>query len=432
MRITAAANLPSLVRAAFSRAAAAGALTYYQTKVALLFLAPPSPLGGSGSSVPFQLRFSPALASKPKPVKIASACTTGQSPPLPRFNPFADPDPALLVGARLSGPAAHHTLVLNKFAVVPGHFLLITDDFRPQTHLLEAADLEAAYACVRAYRQDDDAGGGPDGDKSSSSELFVFFNSGPHSGASQPHRHLQLLPVESMKAGLGDAETIGLAIRKPGHGDETQQKTKELEEEEEWTPLINTLHHQHHHHQAPTVAPSEQGASTRSTGPPFEVFSTPIGPETSPAQRHAAYLDLYHRACAAVDEYISGEMSGEEDGRQQRKLEEAAVQETGEARISYNLAMTGTVMALCPRLAEGSDIYSDVGSGDADEAGSVVGKVELNGTVLAGTALVKSEAEWNALRRDPGQLLHVLSKIGIPTRGPNASRAPGTNREASL
>lgn len=29
-------------------------------------------------------------------------------------------------------------------------------------------------------------------------QLFAFFNSGKHSGASQPHRHIQFLPVEEM------------------------------------------------------------------------------------------------------------------------------------------------------------------------------------------------------------------------------------------
>ncbi|KAK7983660.1 hypothetical protein PG989_011062 [Apiospora arundinis] len=62
-------------------------------------------------------------------------------------------------------------------------------------------------------------------------------------------------------------------------------------------------------------------------------------------------------------------------------------------------------MALCPRVAEGSKIRS--------KSGEEVGSVALNGTVLAGTALVKNEAEWDALREDPAKLLGVLSKIGV-------------------
>ena len=79
-------------------------------------------------------------------------------------------------------------LVLNIFPVIPDHFILATKDFKQQTDLLEKDDLEAAYACLKAY-------------KDNGEELFGFFNSGDHSGASQPHRHIQFLPVESMRSG---------------------------------------------------------------------------------------------------------------------------------------------------------------------------------------------------------------------------------------
>jgi ATP adenylyltransferase len=47
----------------------------------------------------------------------------------------------------------------------------------------------------------------------------------------------------------------------------------------------------------------------------------------------------------------------------------------------------------------------------------MAGRLALNGTVLAGTALAKNQAEWDALRDDPGQLLAVLGKIGVPIDG---------------
>jgi ATP adenylyltransferase len=84
-----------------------------------------------------------------------------------------------------------HILVLNKFAIVREHFILATKAFKEQTDLLEADDLGATYACLKEWRVH-------------GKELFAFFNSGEHSGASQPHRHIQLLPVESMTEGLND------------------------------------------------------------------------------------------------------------------------------------------------------------------------------------------------------------------------------------
>jgi ATP adenylyltransferase len=37
----------------------------------------------------------------------------------------------------------------------------------------------------------------------------------------------------------------------------------------------------------------------------------------------------------------------------------------------------------------------------------------LNGTLLAGTLLVKSEAEWDTLRNDESMLIEILSSIGV-------------------
>lgn len=74
--------------------------------------------------------------------------------------------------------------------------------------------------------------------------------------------------------------------------------------------------------------------------------------------------------------------------------------------ISYNIGLTDNVMVLCPRISEGKIIQSN--------KGDLVGPVALNGTLLAGTLLVKSEAEWEALRSDESKLLSILGAIGVP------------------
>ncbi|OTB20389.1 hypothetical protein K445DRAFT_312837 [Daldinia sp. EC12] len=304
-------NLPELVKAAFDAARTNGDLTYYPTQVAIL----------TPNSIPFQLRFSPALALKPKAPKP-------KEPHGKPFNPFENPSPAMLI----ADLPPSHRLVLNKFAVVPEHFILITREFKHQTHVLEEADIAATFACIQAYR-------------TNGQELFAFFNSGPHSGASQPHRHLQLLPVERMKDGLEGVSRGG-----------------------EWSIL------------AERVAESEKVL-------PFNVFTTNMHSDMTAKERHSAYLELYRSAVKAA--FPDREANSE-----------------GEAMISYNFAMTSNSMALCPRTAEGAVIK--------DKSGQDVGVVSLNGTVLAGTALVKNEAEWNVLREDPDQLFNVLKGIGLP------------------
>jgi sulfate adenylyltransferase (ADP) / ATP adenylyltransferase len=279
--------------------------------------------------VQVQLRFSPALANKPK------APQQRQDGPASRTNdPFDNPSPQLLV----TQLPPSHLVVLNKFAIVPEHFILATKAFKQQTHLLEADDLDATYGCIQAYASHRDEG-----------ELFAFFNSGEHSGASQPHRHIQMLPVARMRDGIDERDR------------------------HKWSVLAEDL-----------------------GDVPFTTFSAKLHAQMSPAELHAIYLDLYRKACGAFVNF-SGSVGADVTDRQQ----------DGESKISYNLGMTRNSLTILPRLAEGSPINTP--------DGNVVGNLALNGTVLAGTALVKNEAEWDALRRDPNIVFGVLKKIGIPS-----------------
>jgi ATP adenylyltransferase len=90
----------------------------------------------------------------------------------PKPNPFLPWEPDLEV-RRL---ADAHVVLLNKYPVQPGHVLVISQQWQPQAGWLRLLDW-AAVAHVGA-----DTGG------------LWFFNSCAAAGASQPHRHLQLLP----------------------------------------------------------------------------------------------------------------------------------------------------------------------------------------------------------------------------------------------
>lgn len=90
----------------------------------------------------------------------------------PRPNPFLPWEPDLAVSP--IGP--QHLALLNKYPVQLGHLLLITTAWRPQSGWLDRHDLEAVCRV------------------SSDTTGLWFFNSCAAAGASQPHRHLQLLP----------------------------------------------------------------------------------------------------------------------------------------------------------------------------------------------------------------------------------------------
>ena len=89
----------------------------------------------------------------------------------PKPNPFSPWEQEL----EIESIGTNHVLILNKYPVQTGHMLLITRQWAPQVHWLTDDDWSALVQVDR------DTSG------------LWFFNSGPKAGASQPHRHLQLL-----------------------------------------------------------------------------------------------------------------------------------------------------------------------------------------------------------------------------------------------
>jgi len=89
------------------------------------------------------------------------------------FNPFLPPEPELTV-AEIS---ERHVAVLNKFNVVEHHLLLVTRHFEEQEALLTFEDLEALWVCMGEYG------------------ALGFYNGGKVAGASQRHKHLQMIPL---------------------------------------------------------------------------------------------------------------------------------------------------------------------------------------------------------------------------------------------
>ncbi|HSM28797.1 MAG TPA: DUF4922 domain-containing protein [Thioalkalivibrio sp.] len=96
--------------------------------------------------------------------------TGGQGRPA---NPFLPPEPELTV-AEIS---TRHLAVLNKFSVLDRHLLIVTREFEHQETLLDRGDLRALFACMAEYLS------------------LGFYNGGTVAGASQPHKHLQVVPL---------------------------------------------------------------------------------------------------------------------------------------------------------------------------------------------------------------------------------------------
>ena len=107
-------------------------------------------------------------------VRVVSRLRDKPKPRGPKTdNPFLTPEPDLEVG----DASPTHRCLLNKFNVVDHHLLVVTREYEPQSALLTTADLAALWRCLREY----------DG--------LGFYNGGVTAGASQPHKHLQVVPL---------------------------------------------------------------------------------------------------------------------------------------------------------------------------------------------------------------------------------------------
>lgn len=101
----------------------------------------------------------------------------GQNP----HDVFAPPyDPHLLV----SHIGDSHALLLNKFALIPEHFLLVTTSFRSQALPPPPETLALSHRILASLPG------------ASEGQRLCFFNCGPDSGASQPHCHMQFVDLK--------------------------------------------------------------------------------------------------------------------------------------------------------------------------------------------------------------------------------------------
>jgi sulfate adenylyltransferase (ADP) / ATP adenylyltransferase len=90
-----------------------------------------------------------------------------------QINPFLPPEKDLVV-ADISDT---HLAVLNKYNVVEHHLLIITRRFEDQDTLLTLSDFEALWLCMAEFNS------------------LGFYNGGREAGASQQHKHLQLVAL---------------------------------------------------------------------------------------------------------------------------------------------------------------------------------------------------------------------------------------------
>jgi sulfate adenylyltransferase (ADP) / ATP adenylyltransferase len=323
------------------------------------------------------------LLKKPKPPLSPNIgdSETDTKPP-PKSNPFLPPNPDLFVSPVLDS----HYVVLNKFPVIPGHLILATNDFKQQTHPLTLSDFEAVLSVLRQW--DDAQDGGrieveESVEGSDMSGLYGFFNSGEQSGASQPHRHIQWIPMKGSEVdGIWPSQTMLHPVM-DGSGISEQD--------------VN-------------------GVKIRyQTKIGFKHFIAPIPNSADAKDVHEVYHLLLSLARKAFEENMTMKaiLHNVDQAMQDRSFSRLVDDE--DVPFSYNLAFNKRWIAILPRTAETTYILDkDEDSGvELDGQSIKCPGLNLNGTILAGMCLIRTKKELEAVLEKGTNLKEIIGRIGV-------------------
>jgi sulfate adenylyltransferase (ADP) / ATP adenylyltransferase len=154
-------------------------------------------LGGALQPIPADVQFveDGGVRFVVRLVELLRQKPRGSADPVaaPRPNPFLPYDPKLYV----ADAGSSHVCLLNKFNVVDHHLLIVTREFEHQEMPLSRADFEVWWRCLAEYPG------------------LGFYNGGTLAGASQPHKHLQLVPLPLADRGPGIPLEPLLAVDDP-------------------------------------------------------------------------------------------------------------------------------------------------------------------------------------------------------------------------
>lgn len=364
-------SLRSLVFATYKRALKAGALTLSETEVHNI----------AHDGINYQIRYAPNLLKKPISASQPQNPSHSTPPnPASKSNPFLPPNPALYVTAI---PRSHY-LVLNKFPVVPGHFILATNEFQKQGYPLTAGDLEGVLSVLRGWESDSSDGTDVPSEAGEHQFLYGFFNSGRESGASQPHRHLQFIPLtRSEMDGLWAKQMFS---SNPGENGVVEGKVGDLK-----VRYQSKVMYKHYFMKIREECQPEEL---------WRMYTTLLS---------LAEYTLFHPTTPT--DIVLNEVDGKWDSisATQRPMDV-------DVPFSYNIAFTKGWMGILPRTTETVYVVDQ-----EEDSGVVVDGVaikcpglNLNGTAMAGMTLIRTRKEMDVVLADPGCIARTVGGIGVP------------------
>ena len=271
-------------------------------------------------------------ASTSDALAMAAQAATSHTSEREFRNPFLPYDPDMHV----ADVPPERVCLLNKFPVVDGHLLIVTRLFQEQTSLLQVDDFAGLWHCLRQYPG------------------LAFYNSGKVAGASQRHRHLQLIPVTPESDIPMDAVVRQAAGRREEASGCFRVAAFPFLHAAIWTAEVTAAHRE---------------------------ADVSVG-----AELHAQYLKLLWHVAeqAGAHRFGDREVSGDA----------TAAADAAEAHpFPYNLLLTPSWMLLVPRRLEACH------------------GINVNGLGFAGYLLAKTTEQLEYLRRNGA--LHVLSQVAF-------------------
>ncbi|KAF9582002.1 bifunctional AP-4-A phosphorylase/ADP sulfurylase [Lunasporangiospora selenospora] len=256
-----------------------------------------------------------------------------------KSNPFLPHSPGLYV----TDASDDHKILLNKFCITPRHFLVVTKEFHQQTEPLSPEDMLAVWNTLAAVKNPENA--------------LAFYNCGAKSGASQPHKHLQVIPLEDRPAPIVNL-VRQLSERKRGQRGKLPGDI--------FSVPINCINHV-------ILLPDPSTYGTLSKG--LEEVLT------------EAYIKLMDAMMFSIREYSEQETLSEED----RDLCFAI---GSISAFAYNWILTREFMMIVPRKKDTATLtnLSSQGASEQGVAGITV-ELPVNSLGFAGMILTRSEEE---------------------------------------
>lgn len=332
---------------------------------------------------------------------------------------------SLLVGEFDGGAGEKFGWLLNKYAVVPLHFLLVTKHWEHQTSPLTPPQLLAAYQTLSLFAStpshrlassqsnipapssSESAGSGSTTSQDSlqvGGELLCFFNCGTESGASQEHKHLQFAPM-SGEGSIGHfpVERAAESISFPD--ERSSEKPFSLE-------ILPYAHH------IRRLNPPNVPTQIELKGKSQEEVEDAWGPLLAYLQE--AYLCLLD---AMMDNL---RVLHEADGGNTMDANSIRL---GRGGLSYNMLLTRKHMHLIPRKESMFRIEASQGDNDGNDDGAAAAEaciIGCNALAYTGTVLVKSAKDSKTLANQGG-VLKALEHCGFPKSG---NDMPGISDDA--